>query len=194
MNQHIFFFILIGLSSFISAHAQEQELDPMQSWELSAAKWREVNDIDGRFRVQSPAEFLKKIDTVKTAIGPLVYHTYYLTPQQDNAENEFYMVSYTEYPAGAIHPDSTALVHDLFEETQKAAVATTRGELMFSRDGIQNFLPYRYWRIDYLNGNASIRTKAFVAQDRFYLVQAASKRIYGMNRSTDRFIDSFVVF
>jgi len=49
-------------------------------------------------------------------------------------------------------------------------------------------------RMDYLNVNASIRTKAFVATDRFYIVQTVTRRKNGMNHSTDRFIDSFRIF
>ncbi len=173
---------------------QEETLDPFRSWESTTANWKEVKDFDGRFKVISPEPFTEKIDTVKTAIGQLVYHTYGLAPQRDDTENEVYMVSYTDYPEGVVHPDSIALINELFEETQNAAVSSVRGELMFSQEGIENYLPYRYWRIDYLNGNASIRTKAFVAVDRFYLVQTVTRRKYGMNHSTDRFIDSFIIF
>lgn len=173
---------------------EEETLDPVKSWESTDASWPEITDYEGRFRVITPEAFTLKTDTVETAIGELVYHTYYLAPQKDNAENEVYMVSYTDYPAGAIHPDSTALITELFEETQAAAVSSVRGELMFSQEGFQNELPFRYWRIDYLNGHASIRTKAYVDVDRFYIVQTVTKRKYGMNHSTDRFIDSFRIF
>ncbi len=195
MKKHILYITLALLSlSYQSLWSQEEALDPVKSWESTDAKWSEITDYEGRFRVTSPEAFTLKTDTVNTAIGALVYHTFYLAPQKDNAENEVYMVSYTDYPEGAIHPDSTALITELFEETQDAAVNSVRGELLFSQEGFQNKLPFRYWRIDYLNGNASIRTKAYVDVDRFYIVQTVTKRKYGMNYSTDRFIDSFRIF
>ncbi|RMF01494.1 MAG: hypothetical protein D6772_04730, partial [Bacteroidetes bacterium] len=69
-----------------------------------------------------------------------------------------------------------------------------KGELLFSQQGRQGAYPYRYWRIDYLNGRASIRTKALIRDNRFYTIQTVSRRERGMNHSTDRFIESFRIF
>lgn len=176
------------------AYGQEEELSPEQSWEQTKILWEKFDDYKGAFTIQTPGPFQEKIDSVKTAIGLLAYHTFYFRPPSEVAENEFYMVSYVDYPTGAIHHDSIDLVRALFDETQEAAVASMRGELLFSRDGQSRSFPFRYWRIDYLNGRASIRTKAYVANNRFYTVQTVTRREYGMNKSTDRFIDSFHIF
>ncbi len=189
----IFSAILFALPS-LQAQEEEEKLDPRKSWELTEAKWEEVRDYEGRFRVNSPAPFREKRDTIETPLGELVYHTLFVAPDSEKAENEVYMISYVDYPEGALPADSTDLISALLDETQEAAVASVRGEMMFSQEGFQQTFPFRYWRIDYLNGRGSIRTKAIVADDRIYTVQTVTQRAYGINHSTDRFIDSFYVF
>lgn len=188
--------LLIGfLLGIMALQAQEEEvLDPLKSWEQTAAKWAEQSHFEGRFAVTSPGVFQEKIDSIATPLGDLIYHTFFLQPPSETAENEVYMISYVDYPEGTIHQDSTELVAELLSETQDAARESVRGEIMFTNDGFQKEYPFRFWRIDYLNGRASIRTKAIVANNRFYTVQTVTRREYGMNHSTDRFIDSFRVF
>jgi len=190
-----FLFICCCFLFLGQATAQEKApLDPLQSWELTQAKWSEIAHFAGRFRVVSPGPFQEKVDSMDTPLGQLFYHTLYLAPQTEKTENEFYMVSYVDYPEGTVHQDSLELIGELLNETQAAAVESVRGELLFSQDGYQHDFPFRYWRIDYLNGRASIRTKAIIAGNRFYTVQTVTRQEYGMNHSTDRFIDSFEVF
>lgn len=189
---YIFIVLLIGLTTL---QAQEEEvLDPLKSWEQTDASWEDISHFEGKFAVSTPGEFHEKVDSIDTPLGQMIYHTFFLQPPSDLAENEVYMVSYVDYPEGTIHQDSIELVTDLMNETQDAARESVRGEIMFSNDGFQKDYPFRFWRIDYLNGRASIRTKAIVANNRFYTVQTVSRREYGMNHSTDRFIDSFRVF
>lgn len=183
---------LAGTHGF--AQDTEEELDPRTSWEVTEANWAEFNHFDSGFSIISPGIFSEKTDTLKTAIGQQIYRTFFFTPQHDRAENEIYMVGYTEYPEGAIPADSTDLIQALFDETEDVAVETVRGELLFSQNGFLQDFPYRYWRIDYLNGRASIRTKAVFANGRFYTVQTVTRREHGINYSTDRFIDSFRIF
>jgi hypothetical protein len=156
--------------------------------------WQTHQDYEGRFTVQVPAAFRTKVDTIATAVGPLVYHTYFLQAPVDTAENELYMLSYVDYPAGTIHHDSTDLLTEFFAETIETARKTVRGEVRFSTEVQLRGYPGRYWRIDYLNGRAGIRTQAFVVRNRYYTIQTISRRETGINRSTDRYFDSFRVF
>jgi len=189
------FALVLSLFLLLPLQAQEEEvLDPLKSWEQTNASWEDISHFEGKFAVTTPGAFYEKVDSIDTPLGQMIYHTFFLQPPSDLAENEVYMVSYVDYPEGTIHQDSTELVAELMNETQDAAQESVRGEIMFSNDGFQKDYPFRFWRIDYLNGRASIRTKAIVANNRFYTVQTVSRREYGMNHSTDRFIDSFRVF
>lgn len=189
------FLLLFSLCLTSLLFSQDDDaLDPLKSWELAEATWEEKAHFEGKFRVWSPGDFQEKVDSIDTPLGKMVYHMLYLAPTSEKAENEVYMISYVDYPEGTLPKDSTDLLNALLDETQEAALESVRGEMMFSQDGFIQTFPYRYWRIDYLNGRGSIRTKAIIADHRFYTVQTVTRREYGMNTSTDRFIDSFAVF
>lgn len=180
--------LLLSLSAFA-----QPEFSPARSWELGQT-WETYQDYDGRFSVALPALFRTKVDTMATAVGDLIYHTYFLQAPTDTAENELYMLSYVDYPAGTLHHDSTELLAEFFDATIETARKTVRGEVRFTAEDKLRGYPGRYWRIDYLNGRAGVRTKAFVVGNRYYTIQTISRRETGINRSTDRYFDSFTIF
>ncbi len=157
-------------------------------------RWTTLDFIDGGFQVASPGPLTEKIDTVAAPVGELVYHTYFYTPPTDTADNVVYMASYVDYPAEALHSDSTELLEEFFAVTIDAATESVRGELLFATEFALKGYPGRYWRIDYLNGRASVRTRAFVVKNRYYAIQTISRSELGINPSTDRFLDSFRLY
>lgn len=154
-------------------------------------QWRDFKSYDGKFSILVPGEFTEKVDSIQTDIGQLAYHTFYHQTKESNADNVLYMLSYVDYPEGALHSDSTELLQDFFAETVDAAVKAVKGELLYANDWKYKNYPGKVWRIDYLNGKAVIKTKAFVANNRYYVLQAIAKKEYSMNYSADKFLDSF---
>lgn len=156
-----------------------------------AKKWRDFKSYDGRFGVLVPGEFVEKVDSIETAIGTLAYHTFFHQTKESNADNVLYMLSYVDYPDGAIHSDSTELLKDFFAETIDAAVKAVKGELIYSNDWKYKDYPGKVWRIDYLDGKALVKTKAFVVRNRYYTMQTIAKKEHSVNFSADKFLDSF---
>ncbi|MEM9837500.1 MAG: hypothetical protein AAF828_13415 [Bacteroidota bacterium] len=169
------------------------ERNPFASWEQQQ-DWEEHNDYDGRFRIQLPAKWDQRVDSVPTPVGTLAYHTYWLQTPTDTADNVMYMLSYVDYPEGALHHDSTELVNEFLNASQEEAEKRMRGTVLFSTDKERNGYPGRFWRIDYLDGQASVRTQAYIAKNRYYALQTVSRSQLGVNRSTDKFFDSLVLF
>ena len=186
MKWNYFIVTALALFSFSSVKAQE---GPLVHSVLD--KWEEMISYDGRFRLMSPGKMESKHDTMKTAIGELVYHTFYFQTDEKSEENYVYMLSYCDYPPYTIHSDSSDLLLDFFETTVETAVSSVRGELMYSTDTDLNDYPGKLWRIDYLNGRAIIKTKALVVKSRYYAVQTVTKKGMGVNQSADVFLDSF---
>ncbi len=154
--------------------------------------WEEFQSYEGRFRVLAPGPMEHKVDSVETPIGKLAYHTFfYQSPEADSAENYFYMLSYCDYPEGALHADSTELLDEFFDATIESAVESVRGELIYSSERDHRNNPGRIWRIDYLNGQAVIKTWAVFADNRYYALQAVTVKGRSLNRAMDRFLDSF---
>lgn len=170
-----------------------KEAEALRSWEESR-DWQLFQDIDGGFEVLIPGAWEHAVDTITTDIGALAYHTFYLNTPTDTADNVFYMLSYVEYPEGSVHEDSLELVDELLTASQDEAVDRMKGELLFSTAKEIDFHAGRYWRIDYLDGQASVRTQAFVANTRYYAIQTISKARSGINKSTEKFFESLNVY
>ena len=171
-------------------------VDLDKSWEQQQ-RWSELNNLDGRFRLLTPAEMMHKVDTVVTVVGDQVYHTYFFqAPDKDEAENIIYALSYVDYPAGSLHHDSLELVNEFLKGTEEEAAIAVGGKVIYGADKMISGYPARQWRIDYPSkgGTASARTLAGVAGNRYYEVKVFSLRAAGLNTSADRFFDSVRLF
>lgn len=153
--------------------------------------WQVFTSVDGKFKIQTPQVLQESIDTLSTAIGEMAYHTFYYQPKTNADFNEMYMVSYVDYPEGGMHSDSTALLEDFFTNTMEAAVETVNGELRYHSDLEDLDYPGKLWRIDYLEGQAIIKTRAFLVNNRYYSIQTIAFKNKHLNSLTDRFMDSF---
>lgn len=196
--QRLFLAILLVFSIVGSLLAQTPMLAPQldMSWEQEA-HWEERNDIDGRFKLLSPAVLNHKVDTVETGLGQQAYHTFFLqAPDKDKAENIIYAISYVDYPEGTLHHDSLELVNEFLTGTEEEAAIAVGGEVIYSSEKHISGFPARQWRIDYPSkgGTASARTLAGVANNRYYELKVFSLQASGLNKSADRFFDSVRLF
>lgn len=192
-----FFFVCLLLSCGLLA--QTAQLDrstvvaPTKSWEADRP-WLQADHIEGRFRIETPGELQHAVDTVVTAVGEQLFHTYYFkVPEIERAENLIYVLSYVDYPEGALHQDSTELLTDFLASTEEAAAEALRGEVVYATDRIvENRFPGRIWRIDYKDGEASARTLAFLVGSRYYELKTfALTGSRGLSDASDKFFRSF---
>lgn len=198
MHKYFLFFVLLLICSS-GAYAQEARLLAVElekSWEKDH-RWIEHNDLDGRFRLLSPAEFTHSLDSIETAVGVQAYHTFHLqAPNQERAENVIYALSYVDFPQGSLHHDSLELVTEFLLGTEEEAGAAVGGETVYAADKLLFGYPARQWRIDYPSrgGVASARTLAIVAGNRYYELKVFSRSDKGINKSADKFFDSLRIF
>ncbi len=173
-----FIFLIFSISGL---HAQED------------GPWTYFQSLDGDFSIDWPdGNRIDKVDTVETAIGKLVYHVF-LLQKNEKSDNVMYMLSYCDYPENTIHSDSTELLHDFFEATMDQAAKSVNGDLTYYDFSWYKDYPGYLWRIDYLDGKALIKTKAFLVNRRYYALQTVTLRPKSLNLSIDRFMDSFKV-
>ena len=161
---------------------------------VSTDGWMEIQSNEGRFRIVAPGKMTSKVDSIDTEIGKMAYHTLFYQSEEEGADNLIYMLSYCDYPDYTMHSDSTEMVQEFFDATMDAAQGSVRGELIYSDKIDINNYPGRFWRIDYLNGHAVIKTKAILVGRRYYSLQTISRKTKSLNRSTDRYMDSFRIF
>ena len=165
-----------------------------RKWE-NDQRWEEQIDIEGRFNIYTPALLEQAVDTVATPLGKQAYHTYFFeVPDARKSDNVIYMLSYVDYPRGALHQDSTELVTEFLEATEAAAAEAVKGEVIYSDTLRVGPYPARRWRIDYRDGEASARSLAIVAHHRYYEVKTFSLKARGTNKSTDKFFNSLEIY
>ncbi len=153
--------------------------------------WQVYTSPDGRFQIQVPGSFTEKTDSVKTDVGDLVYHTFFLQTADSTAENLFYMVSYCDYPPSVVFADSTGLAEEFFKTTIEAAAETMKGEVAYSADIQLDTHPGKQWRIDYLGGKAVVKNRAYLVGSRYYALQTISWKEKSLNAEGTKFFDSF---
>lgn len=154
-------------------------------------KWHFFKSDDGKFEVQVPGVFIEKADSLATPLGDLVYHTAFFQQEKPNADNLFYMVSYCDYPEGSIHSDSLELLSDFFATTMESAAGSVMGRLVYADPIQMDQFPGWQWRIDYLEDQVVIKTRAFVVKRRYYAIQTIMYKNKNLNRSASRFFESF---
>ncbi|WP_420460107.1 hypothetical protein [Neolewinella sp.] len=187
--------VLLLLTGTLTAQTDRLDKEavkpPTKSWE-DDHRWEQVDDLEGRFRIETPGPLEHKIDTLETAVGKQVFHTYFFkVPELERAENLIYVLSYVDYPAGALHQDSTELVRELLASTEESAAEALRGEVVYATDREVLGYPGRIWRIDYKDGQAQARTLAFVVGGRYYELKTFALSGRGLSEASDKFFRGF---
>jgi len=146
---------------------------------------------EGKFSIQFPGEVAEQAKEIETALGSMSYHTFYHNSTEEEATNFIYLVSYVDYPDGAIHSDSTELIEEFFQATLEESVLNMNGDLRYS-DEIKLFdYPGRFWRIDYNEDSMVMKTKAFLVKNRYYSIQVGTLKTLSSNKDMDNFLESF---
>lgn len=157
-----------------------------------AKNWKLFQSYEGAFKIEIPnGQMEEQEQVISTDIGEITYHTYFYQEGQKDFENALYVVSYCDYPAYSVHSDSTAILEDFFNNTITSAEESVIGELRYAEDINYKDYPGKLFRIDYREGTATLKSKIFVAKNRFYNIQIATTRGKSLNVAADRFLDSF---
>lgn len=154
--------------------------------------WKVFDTYDGQFKIEVPGgEMERKEKVIQTEIGEITYVTYVHQMPLKESENALYIVSYCDYPPNSMHSDSTALLADFFSNTIEKASDSVYGEIRYQDDIRFVDYPGKLFRIDYRQGTATLKSKIFIVNNRFYNIQIATTRGKSMNDAADHFLDSF---
>lgn len=180
--KQVLFLGWLSVTGFL--YAQE----PIPSaWLRQSSGWSEFLSLEGGFKVLSPVALRERADTIPTALGNLVYHTFHCKESADMV----YMVSYCDYPDYTIHEDSVDMLKEFFQVTMEQAAFSVEGEVAYQEDRYVLGYPGKVWRINSPKAKSVIRTRAFVAGSRYYAVQTVMMKGQSLNPSSERFLDSF---
>jgi hypothetical protein len=156
--------------------------------------WKELRHLEGRFRVLVPNDMTEKKQKIKTELGEIDYHQFIYQPTEKNPDNVFYLVNYCDYPKGTFNPDSTDLINTFLNETVESSAKSVMGKVSYQGDIYLSKSKGKIWRVQYNNDKALIKSKCYLVNDRFYLIQTMMVKEKSLNPSADKFLDSFDVF
>lgn len=157
----------------------------------AGAQWASFSSLDGRFQIPAPKPLQHQEATVETPMGQVTYHTFYHQPEKDPQGNQWFSVSYCDYPDGTVHSDSTELLEEFFEETIRESAFSVDGEVRYVETIDYNTLPGRFWRVDYLDGQVVIKSRAYLVANRFYVIQVVMLKDKSANPDALKFLDGF---
>ncbi|MEP7321097.1 MAG: hypothetical protein ABI761_04220 [Saprospiraceae bacterium] len=135
--------------------------------------------------VSIPGTFKMYVDTIETAIGKMVNHTFV---DKDSILN--YQLFFVDYPEGTMHSDSILLMEDFFTSTIDESVLKVNGTKKYESEINQFGYPGWFWKINF-GRNKFIKTKSFMAGRRFYTMQVIGNLNYDLDKLTFPFFDSF---
>lgn len=146
----------------------------------------------GGFSILVPGGLMKYTERgVETEVGDLHYNTYAVDFTTGDGKYFAFIISYTDYPEGGMHSDSSELLKDFFNVAVKESVFLMRGKLVYEAEEKYLNYPGLMWRINYRNEKASIRNKSLMIENRYYLIQVISgPDVYSGNIAQD-YLDSF---
>lgn len=154
-----------------------------------SAEWKVFKSNEGQFSILAPGEIIQDVKTIETDIGTIDYFSFYHAIDAGEEDNTVYAISYCEYPDQSVHSDSTDMLLEFFSATISQSIPEG-GKLIYeSPEQIDGF-PGRLWRTSY-GDQKIVKSKAFLVEQRFYLIQVFSNNKLANRRDGDKFLNSF---
>ena len=154
------------------------------TWILNTSK-------DGHFQILSPGEMKEHIITSNPSIGEIKYHTFTYQDFDSTGYSTIYMVSYYDYPVDFELQDSFELKKALLDVTIEEATTSVNGTIVYEQDDYSYSYYGKFWRINYKNDDAFIKTKSFFYYNRYYSIQVVGSVKHTDGISERKFFNSF---
>ena len=151
--------------------------------------WQTFVDPEGKFEVRFPDSVSTSSKTVSTPIGDLNCYTL-VSKERLGADENVYQLRYCDYPAGMLHPDSSALIEDFFEVTIAESVESVEGELLYV-DDLNRREPSKLWKVTSEKYGLHFKNRAILVGDRLYNFQVVTTPENSLKSKSDEFFDSF---
>ena len=157
---------------------------------FQATDWEFYLSEDKRFSISAPGALESTLDTLTSAIGPILCNNLLYQEETDTLA-AIYSLSHCEYPTGTLHSDSTELTTLYFDSTVSNMVASIGGTLLYESD--QKYLGYpgRIWKVNYDEGKKWGKFRAIMVENRLYILQVRAVNSVTTRENATRYLDSF---
>ena len=147
--------------------------------------WTDFTSADGRFSVTVPGTFTEETQTIPTGAGDIEMHIFTL-----DKGDAGYFVRYSDVPAELLAPGNTAA---LIDGSIQDAFGNVGGSVESQKEITLDGHPGREATGSFsFEGEAgTLKARAYLVDDRIYMVFAGARGGQGNSTDTDRFLDSF---
>jgi len=143
-----------------------------------------------QFSVMKPGLYKEKYANIETKIGDMEVYTYYCEPPAEHP-NYLYLINYIQYPEEALHHDSLDMVTELFAQSLEESRVGMEAKLLYQVQQSDNQYPTQLSRMEFNQGQHTVKSKMMVAENRFYFIQVFTIKEYSLNDDIDLFLNSF---
>jgi len=152
--------------------------------------WEYYLSEDERFSISAPGELVSTLDTLSSAIGPILCNNLLYQEKTDTLA-AIYSLSHCDYPMGTLHSDSTELTDLYFDSTVSNMVASIGGELLYESDQKYFGYPGRIWKVNYDGGGKWGKFRAIMVENRLFILQVRALNSEVTRANATRYLDSF---
>ncbi|MCU0348295.1 MAG: hypothetical protein MUC59_15240 [Saprospiraceae bacterium] len=152
--------------------------------------WQLIETED--YSIEFPSQPIHESQLAPSEIGDLKLDIrLFEVVEIEQDDNYVYGIISTEYPAGTAHSDDKPAHASIFEHAVNGAVTNVDGKLLSNKEVEINGYPGRDFRIDFQNGLAVIRMKAYLVKNKLFILQTICDPKKEGNISAERFFSSF---
>ncbi len=153
-------------------------------------EWKVFQSEEGAFSILSPGFMESKKAIVESEIGETVVHTLYYN-QKDTTGNFLYLINFYDLPENSMPADSTDLIMDFLANTMDQAVSDIDGSIQYNNP--IEIGPHKglMWRSK--SEKQVVKSRAYVINNTFYMLQVFSIPNKSLNGDVDRFLESFTL-
>jgi hypothetical protein len=168
---------LIGLFLSMSLYLQGQE-------------WIVLKNDSLHFSIESPGYLVAKENVAMTEVGNLKIKSFGLLPKQ--GDNLLYQLIIMNYPAGTLSQDSVELHQVMLNELVVQSASANEAIVIYKEEVFLSSLVGIQWRV-HSGQEIVIKSRAFIYDDKIYIVQVMSKTEKSLNSFVNQFLDSFLI-
>jgi hypothetical protein len=142
---------------------------------LSSAQeeWLPYRSPEGGFKIMTKGLFKEVITHAKTTIGDISIHSL-VYPKEPKPGEMIFTVTFYDFPGSTMHSDSTEIIQTFYSQTIDAAAKSLGGEVIYDNDIMVHSFRGKQWRINYADNTMHIKSQAFLAGNRYYLISVIS--------------------
>ena len=155
-------------------------------------EWYQFEHKAFSFKTEYPGKPTTKVKVLNTAEGDLNLNMFeYVSERTETQSALFYAVSFVEYPVEAVNSNDKEKLKEFYKKWTDKLVARVNGKLIketiITLEGFEGVED----RIEMKDGAEFVKMRAYMINNKLYMIEAVTETKNEFNPSINRFMNSF---